>query len=320
MKRALIVGVSGQDGAYLARLLLARGYAVWGSSRDAKANAFAGLREVGAFGDVTLRSLDATDAPAVAALLAEAEPDEIYNLGGQSSVGLSFAEPVATLQGIVTGTQNILEALRHSARPARFYSAGSSEAFGDAGDGAAGEDTPFRPKSPYGVAKSCAYWQVATYREAYGLFAVTGILFNHESRLRPARFVTAKIVAAAHDIALGRAAELVLGDTSIVRDWGWAPEYVDAMWRMLQADRPADYVVATGTAMTLAAFTAHAFDYFGLDAAKYVRHDPALVRPNELRHSRGDPGRARAALGWRAVTHGRDLVRTLCEGHVAAAG
>jgi len=320
MTRALIVGVSGQDGAYLARLLRARGYDVWGTSRDAAGNAFAGLDTLDIRGEITLRTMPATDATAVAAVFDEAAPDEVYNLGGQSSVGQSFAEPVETWQGIVTGTQNLLEAIRRTRPSTRFYSAGSSESFGDRGDAPATEDTPLQPKSPYGVAKSCAYWQVATYREAYGLFAVTGILFNHESRLRPPRFVTAKIIRTAHAIAQGRADRLDLGNVDIVRDWGWAPEYVDAMWRMLQTAEPRDYVVASGESMTLRDFARHVFAEFGLDLDRHLHVDPALIRPNELQVSRADPSRARAELGWRAYTSGRDLVKVLCDGYLADAG
>ncbi len=257
MKRALIVGITGQDGAYLARLLLMRGYQTWGTSRSPDdPRVLSRLDDLGIRKDVTMRELSPQDASATAAIVAEVAPDEVYNLSGQSSVGLSFVEPAATLQSIVLATSNLLEAIRASTRRPRFYSAGSSEAFGDSAGVPANEDTPFRPKSPYGVAKACAAMQVTAYREAYGLYAVTGTLFNHESRLRPAQFVTTKIVAAARAIAAGEADILVLGDTSIERDWGWAPEYVDAMWRMLQADQPRDYVIATGTRIESSRFRA----------------------------------------------------------------
>lgn len=317
MKNALIIGISGQDGAYLARLLLTRGYRVFGTSRSVELNDFARLRDLGIFANVTLFTLDATVPEQVRQLLRDVEPHELYNLGGQTSVGRSFEEPVDAMQSIVVATAVILEELRRWSRPCRFYSAGSSEAFGDIGAEAATEATAFAPKSPYGVAKAAAYWQVADYRQAYNLFAVTGILFNHESRLRTAEFVVPKIIAAAHAIAHGATEELVLGDISVERDWGWAPEYVDAIWRMLQTDRPADYVVATGHIMSLRDVADAAFDYFDLDWRKHVRTAPEMLRPNELRHSLGNPQRAAAELGWRAHTFGRDLVQTLAEGVAA---
>lgn len=319
MKNALIIGISGQDGAYLARLLLARGYNVFGTSRDVATNDFARLRDLGIIGDVTLTTLDATVPEQVWQVIADVEPHELYNLGGLTSVGRSFDEPVEAVRSIAVATAVLLEGVRQAARPCRFYSAGSSEAFGDSGPSAATETTGFAPKSPYASAKADAYWQVANYRHAYGLFAVTGILFNHESRLRPADFVVPKIITAAHAIAHGQQGELVLGDIDVARDWGWAPEYVDAIWRMLQTDVPADYVVATGHSMTLREVAADAFDYFGLDWQQHVRTAPEMLRPNELRRSLGDPALAKRDLGWRAHTFGRDLVRTLAEGVAAAA-
>ena len=319
MKNALIIGISGQDGAYLARLLLTRGYRVFGTSRNVALSDFARLHDLGIFGDVTLLTLDATSPEQVRQLLHDVQPHELYNLGGQTSVGKSFEEPVDAMQSIVVATAVLLEELRRYPRPCRFYSAGSSEAFGDTGVAAATEATTFAPKSPYGVAKAAAYWQVADYRQAYDLFAVTGILFNHESRLRTGEFVVPKIVAAAHGIAHGNGQELVLGDIDVERDWGWAPEYVDAIWRMLQTDRPGDFVVATGHVMSLREVADAAFDHFGLDWRKHVRTAPEMLRPNELRHSRGNPARAATELGWRAHTFGRDLVQTLAEGIEAAA-
>jgi GDPmannose 4,6-dehydratase len=314
MARALIVGVSGQDGAYLAQLLRSKNYEVWGTSRDADGRDFANLKALGLAGDVVLRSMNPLDLTSVMGLLGECRPDEIYNLGGQSSVGLSFAQPAETLSSIVLGTQNLLEAIRLTRPEARFYSAGSSESFGDTGGVPADEDTPFRPRSPYGVAKASAFWQVAAWRQAYGLFSVTGILFNHESPLRPARFVTSKIVRAAARIARGSAERLTLGQTDIVRDWGYAPEYVDAMWRMLQQDAPDDFVIATGGPMSLDAFVERAFGHFGLDHRAHVDVDTSLFRPNEIGYSCGRATRARDRLGWTAQLKGPALID-----HLAAA-
>ena len=309
MKTALIIGVSGQDGAYLARLLLARGYRVVGTSRDPDRNDFHRLAALDVREAVDIRRLDATDPLAVAALFDATVPDEVYNLGGESSVAASFERPEVAMHGIVCATATLLDALRD--RPCRFYSAGSSEMFGDIGDAPATETTPPNPKSPYAVAKADAWWQVANARDAHGVFAVTGILFNHDSRLRTDRFVLPKIVNAAAAIRHGGATELVLGDIAVERDWGWAPEYVDAIWRMLQTAAPRDYVVATGHSASLETMVGHAFEYFGLDWRAYVRSDPANFRPNELRVSRADPALASAELGWRAGTHGRDLIKTL---------
>ncbi len=313
MPRALIVGVSGQDGAYLAQLLLGKGYEVWGTSRDADGRDFANLGALGITGSVVRRSMNPLDLGSVMGLFGDCRPDEIYNLGGQSSVGLSFAQPAETLSSIVLGTQNLLEAIRLTRPSARFYSAGSSESFGDTGGVPADEDTPFRPRSPYGVAKASAFWQVAAWRQAYGLFSATGILFNHESPLRPARFVTSKIVHAAARIAAGSAERLTLGQTDIVRDWGHAPEYVEAMWAMLQQPEPEDFVIATGYPMSLDDFVGAAFSHFGLDHRAHVDSDPALFRPNEIGYSCGRATRARERLGWQARLHGPALTAHLAE-------
>ncbi len=313
MKRALICGVGGQDGAYLARLLLDKGYAVVGTSRDAQTASFSALDRLGIRDRVQAVSMTLTDFRSVLQVIADARPDEIYNLAGQTSVGLSFQLPVETLESISTGTLNLLEALRFTRLPARLYNACSSECFGDTGGVPATEDTAFRPRSPYGVAKAAAFWQVATYREAYGLFACSGILFNHESPLRPERFVTRKIVAAAARIAGGSGERLRLGNLDVVRDWGWAPEYVDAMWRMLQADTPDDFIVATGQSRSLRTFVAEAFEAAGLDWADHVETDAALLRPSDLAYSGGDPARAAQRLGWQASVTGADVVRRMVQ-------
>ena len=238
MKKALITGISGQDGAYLAKLLLAKGYEVCGTSRDAQMSSFRNLEILGIKEHVQLESVALNDFRSVLQVLFKIVPDEIYNLAGQSSVALSFQQPMETQESVYLGTLNLLEAIRFSGKPVKLYNASSSECFGDFGGAAATEETPFRPRSPYAVAKSAAFWQVANYREAYGLFACSGILFNHESPLRPNRFVTKKIVRAAVQIAAGKQERSCLGNTSIQRDWGWAPEYVEAMYAMLQHPEP----------------------------------------------------------------------------------
>lgn len=310
MTTALIIGVSGQDGSLLADLLIRKGYKVWGTSRDAEGRRFGNLEALGLQSSVTLRSMNALELTSILKTLDESRPDEIYNLGGQSSVSLSFEQPSETLTSIVIGTQNILEALRTTGSKARFYSATSSDCFGEAGV-PANEATPFRPKSPYAVAKSSAFWQVSSYRDAYGLFAVSGILFNHESFLRPPRFVTSKILGTARRIAAGSDERLRLGDVDIVRDWGYAPEYVDAMWRMVQQNEPRDLVIATGHSMRLRDFAAAAFAGFGLDLEDHLDIDRSLFRPNEIRVSSADPSAAARLIGWEASLKGDALVHRL---------
>jgi len=311
-RRALICGVSGQDGAYLAQLLLDKGYQVSGTSRDANAHRFSGLSSLGLDGRVRLLSMATNDFRSVLQTVTLSEPDEIYNLAGQSSVGLSFEQPVETIESVAMGTLNLLEAMRFVGRPVKLYSAGSSECFGDTGTIHANEATPFRPRSPYAVAKACAHNLVASYREAYGLHASTGILFNHESPLRPERFVTQKIVRAAARIARGAGDALTIGNLDIHRDWGWAPEYVEAMWRMLQQPEPGDYVIATGKSSSLEQFVALAFSHFGLDWRKHVRHDAALLRPSDIRFGAADPILARERLQWQATVTLEEIVARMC--------
>jgi GDPmannose 4,6-dehydratase len=300
MKRALIFGVSGQDGAYLAQLLLTKGYHVIGTSRDAELSTFANLHRLGIRDQVHCVSAALNDFRSTLTTLAQAEADEIYNLAGQSSVGLSFQQPAETHESINLGTLNILEALRFLGRPVRFYNASSSECFGDTGATPATETTPFRPRSPYAVAKASAFWQVANYREAYDLFACSGILFNHESPLRPTRFVTRKIIATAARIAQGASETLQVGNIDIVRDWGWAPDYVEAMWAMLQQPQADDYVIATGHSQSLREFIAQVFACLDLDWQAHTKVNPHFFRPTDIRISCGNPERARQQLGWQA--------------------
>ena len=312
-KRALICGISGQDGAYLARLLLEKGYDVFGTSRDAQMSAFANLSKLGIKDSITLYSMAVNDFRSVIQTLAKVKPDEIYNLAGQSSVGLSFEQPVETLESICVSTLNLLEAIRFTNLPTRFYNAGSSECFGNTQGVPANESTLFHPRSPYAVAKAAAHWEVANYREAYNLFACNGILFNHESPLRPERFVTRKIVKSACRIALGSTESLHLGCTHIARDWGWAPEYVEAMWLILQQDAPEDFVIATGETNTLEEFVIEVFRCVGLDWREYVVSDPSLLRPSEIMISRADPSKASEKLKWTAVNKMRSVVRMMVE-------
>ena len=309
--KALVCGVNGQDGAYLARLLLGKGYEVWGTSRDAQASGMANLEKLGIADRVRLVSMAPSDFRSVFTAMDRSDPDEVYHLAGQSSVGLSFEQPAETLESIVTGTLNLLEVLRLRRRPTRFYHAGSSECFGDTGGIPADERTPFQPRSPYAVAKASAHWLVTNYRESYGLHASTGILFNHESPLRPRRFVTQKIIHAARRIGAGSGERLVLGRLDIQRDWGWAPEYVDAMWRMLQQDAPCDYVIATGQTCQLQDFVAEAFALHGLDWRDPVDVSQEFFRPTDIAYSGGDPGLARRTLGWEATCRMPAVVRNM---------
>ena len=312
-KRALICGISGQDGTYLSELLLGKGCGVVGTSRDAEGSEFRNLKRFGLYERVRLVSMNLTDFRSVLQALAQTQPDEIYNLAGQSSVALSFEQPIDSFESITVAALNLLEAIRFSGRPVRLYNACSSECLGDTGGETADENTPFRPRSPYATARAAAFWAVANYRAAYGLHACSGILFNHESPLRPPRFVTRKIVVAACHIAKGSTARLRLGTLSIVRDWGWAPEYVEAMWRMLQTDKPRDYVVATGEAHSLEELVAEAFGALKLDWRAHVNADPTLGRPSDPAVICGDPRRIEQDLGWRAQTRMTALVRKLID-------
>ncbi|RIV22375.1 GDP-mannose 4,6-dehydratase [Fibrisoma montanum] len=317
MKKALICGVSGQDGAYLAKLLLNKGYHVYGGSRDAQMSGFRNLDKLGIRKDVQVVSVNINDFRSVLQTLIKIKPYEVYNLAGQSSVGLSFEQPVETLESISVGTLNLLEAIRFSDLPIKLYNAGSSECFGDTGKDAADELTPFRPRSPYGVAKAAAFWQVANYREAYQLYASTGILFNHESPLRPERFVTRKIVAAACRIAQGSQEKLTLGNIDIARDWGWAPDYVEAMWQMLQQSQPDDYVIATGHTCKLKDFIQVVFDCVGLNWEEHVKTDSSFFRPTDIAEGYANPARARQKLGWTAQHKMEDVARLMVEYQLA---
>lgn len=313
MKTALICGISGQDGAYLSQFLLAKGYEVYGTSRDAQVTPFANLTSLGIRDRIKFESMALNDFRSILQVLVKIQPDEVYNLAGPSSVALSFQQPVESLESIGVGTMYLLEAIRFTGKKVRFYNAGSSECFGDTNQSPADETTPFRPRSPYAVAKAAAFWGVSNYREAYGLFACSGILFNHESPLRPERFVTRKIVNAACRIAAGSREKLSLGNISVSRDWGWAPEYVEAMWLMLQQQEPDDYVIATGESHSLEEFVSDAFANVGLDWRNHVTTNPDLFRPTDIAHGRGNPAKAFEKLGWKAVYRMKHVVRMMVE-------
>jgi GDPmannose 4,6-dehydratase len=313
-KRALICGVNGQDGAYLASFLLAKGYDVWGTSRDAPGSSFANLHRLGISDKVHKLSMLPEDFRSVYLAIVRSNPDEVYYLAGQSSVGLSFEQPAETIQSTTIGTLNLLEACKLFSPAIRIYNAGSSECFGDTAGRPAEETTPFHPRSPYAVAKSSAFWLVNNYREAYNLHACTGILFNHESPLRPARFVTRKIIDTAIRIASGNEEKLVLGCVDISRDWGWAPEYVEAMWMMLQLPEPEDFVIATGESHTLRYFVELAFDYFNLDCDDYLDTSDEFKRPSELLVSRANPQKAKSKLPWSASAKLPQVVENMIVG------
>lgn len=315
-KRALICGISGQDGGYLAKLLLSKGYEVFGTSRDAQMTGFNNLKELGIFGEVKLLSMSLNDFRSVLQTFSSTQPDEVYNLAGQSSVGLSFEQPVETHESISIGTLNLLEVIRFLNGSIRLYNASSGECFGETGVDGANEVSPMRPRSPYAVAKAAAYWQVANYRDAYDIFACSGLLFNHESTLRPERFVTKKIISTACRIFRGSGEKLVLGDLSISRDWGWAPEYVVAMWKMLQMDSADDYVIATGESVSLSLFVENVFSQFNLNWSDYVVADPKFFRPSDIRYGKGNPKKAEEFLGWSAKYKVDDVIKSMVSAEI----
>lgn len=312
-KKALIIGISGQDGSFLASYLLEKGYQVIGTSRDASLSSFSNLARLGIKDDVFVESVSLNDFRSVIQVLKKHRPDEIYNLAGQSSVGLSFEQPVETFESIGVAVLNLLEAIRFMDMPARLYNASSSECFGNTKGHPASEKTLFHPRSPYAVAKAAAFWQVANYREAYGMFACSGLLFNHESSFRPKRFVTRKIVHAACQIAADGHGKLKLGNIAVQRDWGWAPEYVKAMWLMLQQETADDYVIATGETNSLQDFVEAVFTHVGLDWRNHVEYNPDLKRPTDIDVSIADPSKAGNNLGWKASYYMRDVARMMVE-------
>lgn len=310
-KTALILGVTGQDGAYLAHNLLGKNYRVVGTSRDAQMANLSRLERLGVEKEIEVKSLVPNEFRSVLKVVSSVEPDEIYNLAGQTSVGLSFEQPVECMESIAGGALNLLEVIRYLQAPIRVFNAGSSEFFGDTGDQPANEETPLRPCSPYGVAKATAFWQVANYRDAYGLFACTGILSNHESPLRPSRFVTQKIIQGVKAIVEKRQENIVLGNLEIWRDWGWAPDYVEAMYLMLQQKQPKDYVIASGTTHSLRDFVNEAFALASINPDERLVISGNLLRPSDLNYSAINPTRIRQDLRWEATLDFSAIVRKM---------
>ncbi|MCA1794066.1 MAG: GDP-mannose 4,6-dehydratase [Desulfotignum sp.] len=320
MKKALIFGVSGQDGAFLARFLLEKNYRVIGASRGRPADVFDNLQRLQIRERLEMVSVSMEEADQVEAVIKAHAPDEVYNLSGQSSVARSFEIPGETYESVGTATLNLLEAARKLTLPVKIFNAGSGDCFGDTGGRPATENSPLHPVSPYGSAKVAALRHTDTYRQAHQMFACTGILFNHESWLRPERFVTQKIVATACSIARGRCHEMRLGNTAVIRDWGWAPEYVEAMWLMLQQPEPDDYIIATGTSISLEDFVDAAFSRLDLDWKKYVHTDPRFVRPADIGVMYADPSKAYRKLGWKARIAGRDVARQMVDARLSGKG
>lgn len=313
MKTALIIGVGGQDGTYLAKFLLSKNYVVFGSSRDASTNSFSNLKLLNIRNEIKLVSLNLADYRSTLHIIAKIKPDEIYNLSSQSSVALSFEQPVETIESIVLGSLNLLEAIRFLKIESKIYFAGSSECFGEMQETPANENTAFKPRSPYAVSKAASFWEVNNYRESYGIFAATGILFNHESPLRPNRFVTRKIISTACSIYKGASFKLELGNISIERDWGWAPEYVEAMWKILQHKTAEDFVIGTGKTVSLRYFIDYAFKALGLDYNEYLIQNEELYRPSDLKIGRADPSKAKNILGWEAKFSVEDVINKMID-------
>jgi GDPmannose 4,6-dehydratase len=336
MPNALITGITGQDGAYLSKLLVDKGYNVWGTVRSGAARvdvtreilvrqgeacpaSLWALEALGVSEEVRLIGVDYSEINSMARAIDLSAPDEVYNLAAQSSVARSFEAPTETGEITALGVARLLHALREVKPDARFYQASSSEMFGKARETPQREDTPFYPRSPYGAAKVYAHCMTVNYREAYGLHASCGILYNHESPLRPERFVTRKITQAAARIRHGQQQELVLGDLSVQRDWGFAGDYVEAMWLMLQQEEPDDYIIATGETHSLREFVEASFHCVGLDYRQYVRTDANLLRPAEVQTVTGDNSKVRQKLGWAPRLPFEELVQFLVEADVRRA-
>ena len=310
-RTALICGITGQDGCYLAAHLLGLGYRVVGTSRDATPKRPAGLRRLGIDQRVVIEPASLAEAEPLVNLIERERPEAIYHLAGQSSVAASFDQPAETFESIATSTLHLLEVIRTTAVPPRLFVAGSSEIFGTRQTNPVTCESPLDPQNPYALAKTTAFRIVQQYRHEHGLFACTGVMFNHESPLRPARFVTQKIVAGACEIAAGRQQELRLGDLSMQRDWGWAPEYVVAMQQMLSRDTPEDFILATGRPHRLEEFVALAFAAVGLDWRDHVVRDERFVRPHDGSHPLASVTETTERLGWTATVQLPELVRRM---------
>ncbi|MDQ6767236.1 MAG: GDP-mannose 4,6-dehydratase [Candidatus Eremiobacteraeota bacterium] len=313
-RRALITGITGQDGSYLAEFLLEQGYQVFGMTRRSSTNSFDRIAHI--IEKVTLLSGDLLDEHSIASTIREAQPDEIYNLAAQSFVPTSWSQPVLTAEFTAVGVGRLLEAMRAVKPDARFYQASSSEMFGKVLQTPQTESTPFYPRSPYGVAKVFGHWITVNYRESYGLFACSGILFNHESQRRGLEFVTRKVTDAAARIKLGKANELRMGTLDAKRDWGYAGDYVRAMWLMLQQSEPDDYVIATGQTRTVQELVETAFGHAGLDWRKHVAVDPKFIRPAEVDILVGDASKAKKKLGWTPTVTFQQMIETMVDADV----
>jgi len=318
MKKALLTGITGQDGSYLAELLLGKGYEVWGIIRRSSSfntGRIEHLYQDPHEPDVRLHLVygDLSDGSNLAAIINSVQPDEVYNLGAQSHVRVSFDQPIYTVNVDALGTLRLLEAVRFAECRPRFYQASSSEMYGNAAESPQRETTPLRPRSPYACAKACAFWQTVNYREAYGIFACNGILFNHESPRRGETFVSRKITRAATRIKLGLQDKLYLGNLEARRDWGFAGDYVEAIWLMMQQEEPDDYVIATGQAHSVRQFLDEAFGCLDLDWHEFVEIDARYLRPTEVDVLLGDPSKAREKLGWEPRVTFRELARMMVD-------
>ncbi|MDG6921204.1 MAG: GDP-mannose 4,6-dehydratase [Nitrososphaerota archaeon] len=313
MKSALITGITGQDGAYLAKFLLSKGYRVYGTFRRLSTPNFWRLQALGVFPKVKLISMDLGDFSSISEALTASKPDEIYHLAAQSFVGASFEQPISTSDMSGLATTRILEATRIHSRDARFYQASTSELFGGSQLGPRSESSPFEPQSPYAAAKLYAYWMTKIYRESYGMFTTNGILFNHESPLRGLEFVTRKISNACARIGLGLQDKIRLGNLEARRDWGYAPDYVESMWMMMQQDKADDYVVATGVSHSVADFVQLACERLNIDMSTHIRIDKSLLRPLEVDRLVGDAKKAKTLLHWEPRLGFSDLVTLMVE-------
>jgi GDPmannose 4,6-dehydratase len=313
-RRALITGITGQDGSYLAELLLDKGYEVHGMVRRSSTETFQRLQDIR--DDIVLHTGDLLDQRSLVDVLRECEPDEIYNLAAMSFVAASWSQPVLTAEFTATGVTRMLEAMREVTPEARFYQASSSEMFGKVREVPQRESTPFYPRSPYGVAKCYGHFITVNYRESYDLYAASGILFNHESQRRGLEFVTRKVTHGAAAIKLGLQDELALGNLDAERDWGYAKDYVEAMWLMLQQDEPEDFVIATGEAHSVRDLVSVAFERAGVDPAPHIRLDPRFLRPAEVEHLIGDASKAREKLGWEPRTSFEEMIRLMVDADV----
>jgi GDPmannose 4,6-dehydratase len=312
-KRALITGITGQDGAYLAKFLLSKGYDVYGTFRRLSTPNFWRLQHLQIFEKLNLLSIDLVDSGSLTEAVKVSNPDEIYHLAAQSFVGTSFEQPISTAQSTGLGVTRILEAIRQVNPKIKFYQASTSELFGENNESSLTEDSVFQPSSPYAAAKLYGFWLTKIYREGYHIFACNGILFNHESPLRGLEFVTRKISNAVAKIAVGIEKELALGNLDVSRDWGYAPDYVESMWLILQQKEPEDYVIATNEAHTVREFMEKAFDVAGLDCQKYVKIDQRFMRPLDVKFLRGDYSKAKRKFGWKPSVTFNELVKLMVE-------